>query len=310
MRAPSTRGGETGYLCRMGAVDIVVNLYTEREAAENSLGIDANFLGQIRFPEELRRGVSVAQYLAKMDQAGVERSFLAAARAGDRRERDSREVPYERVHEVCRAHPGRFSGLAGIDPFRGMEGVRELERAVRDYGFVGAHLYPHHFELAPDHAKYYPYYAKCCELGIPIMMQVGQSLVYQQGRRRRSVGRPIALDAVACDFPELTLIGIHIGIPWTDEMIAMAWKHPNVYIGTDAYAPRYWPPQLVHYLDTYGREKVMFGTDWPVVDPVRALREIETLDIRPEAKALLLGDNARRVFKLGAAPASARAASA
>lgn len=282
----------------MRAIDIVVNLYTEREAGENSLGIDAQFLEQIRFPEELRRGVPVAKYLELMDRAGVERSFLAAARAGDRRERDSKEVPYERVHEVCRAHPGRFSGLAGIDPFRGMAGVRELEQGVREFGFVGAHLYPHHFELAPDHAKYYPYYAKCCELDVPIMMQVGQNLIYQNDRRRRSVGRPITLDAVACDFPELKLIGIHIGTPWAEEMIAMAWKHANVFIGTDAYAPKYWPPALVHYINTYGREKVMFGTDWPVVDPVRAMREIEELGIRPEAKPYLLRENAVRVFKL------------
>lgn len=282
----------------MKAIDIVVNLYTEREAAENSLGIDADFLAQIRFPPELARGVPVAKYLESMDKAGVERSFLAAARAGDGRETDSKSVPYERVHEVCQAHPGRFSGLAGIDPFRGMAGVRELERAVRDYGFIGAHLYPHHFELAPDHAKYYPYYAKCVELDIPIMMQVGQNLIYQKVRRRRSVGRPITLDAVACDFPELKLVGIHIGIPWAEEMIAMAWKHENVFIGTDAYAPKYWPPALVHYINTYGREKVMFGTDWPVVDPVRAIREIDELGIRPEAKPYLLRENAARVFKL------------
>ena len=99
-------------------------------------------------------------------------------------------------------------------------------------------------------------------------------------------------------FPELKLIGIHIGIPWAEEMIAMAWKHKNVFIGTDAYAPKYWPPALVHYLNTYGREKVMFGTDWPVVDPVRAIREIDELGIRPEAKPFLLRENARRVFKL------------
>ena len=101
----------------MGAIDIVVNLYTAREAGENSLGIDPEFLDKIRFPEELRRGVPVERYLAGMDKAGVERSFLIAARAGDRRERDSKEVPYERVHEVCRAHPDRSSAVreGGLD---------------------------------------------------------------------------------------------------------------------------------------------------------------------------------------------------
>ena len=179
-----------------------------------------------------------------------------------------------------------------------MQGLRDLERAVKDYGFVGAHLYPHWFGLAPDHAKYYPYYAKCCELDIPIMMQVGHNLIYSRDRRLPSVGRPICLDQVAIDFPELKLLGIHIGIPWTDEMISMAWKHENVFIGVDAYAPKHWPQQLVHYLDTYGRHKVLFGTDWPVIDPERAVSEIAALKLRPDSQAMLMRDNALRVFRL------------
>ena len=125
----------------------------------------------------------------------------------------------------------------------------------------------------------------------------------------RSVGRPITLDQVACDFPELKLLGIHIGVPWTDEMIAMAWKHENVFIGVDAYAPKHWPAQLVHYLNTYGRDKVLFGSDWPVIDPERMVREIAAMELRPEARRLLMRDNALRVFRLpGACADAARAA--
>jgi len=281
-----------------GAIDIVCNLFTETEVREGRTGIDQHFLDQVRFPTELRAGVSVAAYLNKMDAAGVEHSLLIAVRAGDLRVQGSFEITYARVREVCAAHPTRFSGLAGVDPYRGMQGLRDLEHAVREYGFVGAHLYPHWFGLAPDHAKYYPYYAKCCELDVPIMMQVGHNLIYQRDRRLASVGRPICLDQVAIDFPELKLIGIHIGIPWTDEMISMAWKHEHVYIGSDAYAPKYWPASFVHYLDSYGQDKVLFGTDWPVVDPERALREINALGLRPESKRKLLRDNALRVFRL------------
>lgn len=281
-----------------GAIDIVVNLFTEQEVRLGQTGIDDDFMTQVRIPDAMRRGVSIREYLAKMDRAGIERSLLVAVRAGDLRVKGSFEIPYERVHQVCREHPDRFSGLAGVDPTRGMQGLRELERAVREYGFVGAHLYPHWFELAPDHARHYPYYAKCCELDIPIMMQVGQNLIYQRDRRLPSVGRPITLDRVAIDFPELRLIGIHIGYPWTDEMISMAWKHQNVFIGADAYAPKHWPKQLVHYVNSYGREKVMFGTDWPVIDPERAAHEIETLELRPESMQMLTRGNALRVFKL------------
>jgi len=280
------------------SIDIVVNLFTAKEIANKQVGIDQDFMAQIRMPPDMRKGVSIPQYIAKMDRAGIDRSLLLAVRAGDLRMKGSFEIPYQRVHEVCKKYPDRFSGLAGVDPYRGMQGLRDLERAVKDYGFVGAHLYPHWFGLAPDHAKYYPYYAKCCELDIPIMMQVGHNLIYQRDRRLPSVGRPISLDQVAIDFPELKLLGIHIGIPWTDEMISMAWKHENVFIGVDAYAPKHWPQQLVHYLNTYGRHKVLFGTDWPVIDPERAVAEIDALDLRPEAKAMLMRDNALRVFRL------------
>jgi uncharacterized protein len=283
-----------------GAIDIVANLFTPREVVEGRTGLDETFKEQVRMPAAIRGGVEVEDYIARMDRAGIERSLLVAVRAGDLMVRGSFEITYERVHEVCATYPTRFSGLAGIDPTRGMAGLRELEVAVRDYGFVGAHLYPHWFGLAPDHARYYPYYAKCCELDIPIMMQVGQNLVYSRERRLPSVGRPITLDQVAIDFPELKLIGIHIGVPWTSEMIAMAWKHPNVFIGMDAYAPRHWPADMVHYLDSYGRGKVMFGTDWPVIDPERAMTEVAGLSLRPAARHALLRDTARQVFRLPA----------
>lgn len=279
-------------------IDIVCNPFTAREIEKGQTGFDKTFMEQVRMPEAMRKGVSLEDYIAKMDRAGIARSLLIAVRAGDRRMEGSAEIPYEQVAGYCRTHPDRFSGLAGVDPFRGMEGVRELEFAVRELGFVGAHLYPHWFALAPDHAKYYPYYAKCCELDIPIMMQVGQNLVYNRSQAHPSVARPICLDQVAIDFPELKLIGIHIGVPWTDEMIAMAWKHANVYIGGDAYAPKYWPPQFVHYLNTYGQDKVMFGTDWPVIDPERAVAELGELEIRPGPLAKLMRDNARKVFRL------------
>jgi predicted TIM-barrel fold metal-dependent hydrolase len=292
----------------MGSIDIVVNLFTAREIANKQVGIDRDFMAQIRMPPQMRKGVSIPQYIRKMDKSGIDRALLVAVRAGDLRMKGSFEISYQRVHEVCQQHPDRFSGLAGVDPYRGMQGLRDLEQAVKEYGFVGAHLYPHWFGLAPDHAKYYPYYAKCCELDIPIMMQVGHNLIYQRDRRLPSVGRPICLDQVAIDFPELKLLGIHIGIPWTDEMISMAWKHQNVYIGVDAYAPKHWPRQLVHYLDTYGRHKVLFGTDWPVIDPERAVAEIDALGLRPESKAMLMRDNALRVFRLPESPGSKRAA--
>jgi len=224
--------------------------------------------------------------------------FLIAVKSGSVHHRIHRRISYEHVAEVVRQRPDRFSGLAGVDPTEGMAGLRELERAVKELGFVGAHLYPHWFEMAPDHARYYPIYAKCCELGVPIQMQVGNCLRYSEERPLRSVGRPITLDAIACDFPELKLVGIHIGWPWVEEMIAMAWKHPNVYIGSDAYAPKHWTPAFVRYIDSWGMRKVIFGTDFPVIDSERARAEIEELGLRPEAMRRFLRDNVIDLYGL------------
>ncbi|MDX2221722.1 MAG: amidohydrolase family protein [Rhodospirillaceae bacterium] len=280
-----------------GYIDIVCNFYVPEMIAQGRTGMDDVFRSQVRMAEHVRTGVSIPDYLKRMDAAGIERSLLIATRAGDLRVKGSYEIPYAAVAEACRKHPDRFSGLAGIDTTRGMQGLRDLDHAVRNLGFVGAHWYPHWFATPPDAAQIYPYYAKCCELDIPIMMQVGHNLIYSRHRRLPSVGRPILLDQVAIDFPELVLIGIHIGVPWTDEMISMCWKHENVYTAGDAYAPKHWPKSYVHYANTYGKHKVLFGTDWPVIEPERAVREIDELGFRPDAKQLLMRDNALRIFK-------------
>ena len=281
-----------------GYIDIVCNVFTPQTVREERTGIDDEFKRQVRMPEDMRNGVSIEDYLAKMDRSGIARSLLVAVRAGDLNVRGSFEVPYDYVREICQHHPERFSGLAGVDPTRGMQGLGDLEVAVREHGFVGAHWYPHWFAMPPNAPQIYPYYAKCCELDIPIMMQVGHNLIYSRERRLPSVDNPILLDQVAIDFPELRLIGIHIGIPWTEEMISMCWKHENVFTAGDAYAPRYWPEQYVHYANTYGRHKVMFGTDWPVIDPERAVAEVATLDLKVETTSMLMRDNALRVFRL------------
>ncbi|RME63400.1 MAG: hypothetical protein D6782_10345, partial [Alphaproteobacteria bacterium] len=122
------------------------------------------------------------------------------------------------------------------------------------------------------------------------------NLIYSRDVRLPSVARPILLDQVAIDFPELDLIGIHVGVPWTDEMIAMAWKHERVFIGIDAYAPRHLPASLVHYMNSYGSHKVLFGTDWPVIAPARAMAELRALDLRPDAYRRIVRENALRVF--------------
>ena len=283
-----------------GFIDIVVNMHTPevyRDRKKKGGGVDEAFRKQTRSGSVIQ-GVSIENYLKKMDEAGIERSLLIATRNGDLNVRGSYHLPYETVAEVCRKHPDRFSGLAGIDPTLGVKQLKELEYAVKELKFVGAHYYPHWFDMAPDHPYVFPIYGKCAELDIPIMMQVGHNLIYQSYRRLPSIGRPICLDRVAILYPELRLIGIHLGVPWFHEMISMAWKHQNVFIGGDAYAPKHWPPEMVQFANTYGQDKFMFGTDWPVIDPVRAVSDVRELNFRDEPFRKIMGDTARRVFKL------------
>ena len=279
------------------AIDIVCGLWTEEAIATRPGWQEQFFAGKMKSKANMQ-GVTLEQQLALMAEAGIERAFLFAPKVGRKGLPGSFHVPYEMVARAVEKYPRRFYGMAGIDPYEGMNGVRALEDAVRNMGFIGAHLYPHWYDLAPDHARYYPFYAKCCELGVPIQMQVGQSMVYSKEAPMRSVGRPITLDGVACDFPELKLIGIHVGIPWVDEMIAMAWKHDNVYIGSDAHSPKFWPQAFVNYINTYGQEKVLFGTDFPVLGFKRTMDEIDGLALRPDSRRKFLRDNALRVYGL------------
>jgi predicted TIM-barrel fold metal-dependent hydrolase len=279
------------------AIDAVVNIRTAEALA---LQPDRRkfYVDKMRVKEETFDGISLEAMLARMDAAGIERSFLIAARVGVKHHPACYHVPYELVADAVQKYPARFSGLAGVDPTEGMAGVRALEKAVREYGFIGAHTYPHWYELAPDHARYYPFYAKCVELDIPIQMQVGQSMIYDPTYPRRSVGRPISIDAIACDFPELKVVGIHVGIPWTDEMIAMAWKHANVYIGCDAHRPTYWPESFIKFMNSYGQDKVIFGTDFPVLDFERTRADFEAITLKPEVKRKVLRENALRLYRL------------
>jgi predicted TIM-barrel fold metal-dependent hydrolase len=282
----------------ISAIDVVCNIFTDEVKQYRPKNRDAFYQGKMKVDDQTMRGVSLKEMIRRMDAAGTEKAFLIAAKVGPIGHPSCYHLPYELVAKAVEQYPDRFYGLAGVDPTEGMDGVRKLEHAVKDLGFVGAHSYPHWFELPPNHRRYYPFYAKCVELGVPIQLQVGQSMIYAADYPRRSVGRPITLDDVACDFPELILIGIHVGIPWTEEMISMAWKHPNVYIGSDAHSPKYWPQSFVHYIKTYGQDKVLFGTDFPVLDFERTRTEIEALDLPEQSKRKFLRDNAIRVYRL------------
>jgi uncharacterized protein len=280
------------------SIDAVANLFTPEVVASRPEWTRGFHLKKNRLPSAIVEGTSVPEMLEMMDRCGIERALLIAARLGRRGLPGSWELAPEKIAEVIAAHPDRFSGLFGINPYDSLAGLRELEEMVKHHGFVGAHLYPHWFERSPDDAFFYPFYTKCAELGIPVQIQVGYSRVYSPEQRVPSVDHPIALDRIACHIPELKIVGIHIGWPWTDEMISVADKHENVYIGTDRYPPSRWPTELVDYLSGPGMEKVIFGTDFPVVPYETVRTELDELGLSPVVEEHLMSLNARALYGL------------
>jgi hypothetical protein len=147
----------------------------------------------------------------------------------------------------------------------------------------------------PTDRCYYPLYAKCVELDVAFQTQVGHTGPLYPSE----TGRPLYIDEVALDFPELRIVCGHIGWPWTEEMIAVAWKHKNVFIDTSAHLPKHFPERLVYWMQRQLQDKVMYASDYPLVPFDRILSQVdEHLKLSPEVKQKFLRDNARRAFKL------------
>lgn len=237
---------------------------------------------------QLEAGLTAPQLVEAMDAAGIERLLLTAwTRPG------VNVAANDRIAEFIRHDPQRFVGVAAVDLERPVAAVRELDRAVRQLGFKALRVIPWLWKLPPNDRLYYPLYVKCVELGVPFCTQVGHTGPLMPSE----TGRPIPyIDEIALTFPELKIVGGHIGYPWTDEMIALAWKHENVFIDTSAYLPRYYPPQLLHFMNTYGQDKVLFGTNFPMLSLSTCAQQALALELKPDTMRKFLGDNARRVF--------------
>jgi predicted TIM-barrel fold metal-dependent hydrolase len=228
--------------------------------------------------------------IAAMDAGGIDYGLISAWHGPE-----GALISNDEVAAFTAAHPDRLGGLAAVDLRDPVGAVRELRRCVTELGFKGLRVIPWLWGWPPNDRRYYPLFATCVELGIPFCTQVGHT-----GPLRSSEpGRPIPyIDDVALDFPDLVIVAGHIGYPWTEEMVALARKYPNVFIDTSAYTARRYPPELVRYLQRDGRKKVMFGTNWPMLSPEAALEHLDDLELEPDACRRFLSENARTVFKL------------
>jgi predicted TIM-barrel fold metal-dependent hydrolase len=256
-----------------------------------------NSPGELKCQVEAAWGDAFAsgeELIAAMDAAGVQTVLATDLLAWSyrRQERFAADMT-EQIAELARRHPGRVHGLADYDPLHIKPSLEKLEEDVTRRGFVGVYVHVYGYDIGLDHRKMYPLYAKCDELGIPVAMQVGHVLEAMPSEH----GRPMQLDRIACDFPDLTIVGTHTGWPWVDEMIAVASKWPNVYLNLSAWLPKYFGPSLVQFIRSKtGAEKVLFGSNglpW-----TRYLDQMTGLEIPPDRLAKILSQNAKRIYRI------------
>lgn len=232
----------------------------------------------------------VSLTIQSMDAANISRSLISAWVAPR-----NVMISNDEVHQFVSEYPDRLIGVGSVDISKPMQAVAEIRRCINELGFKAIRVLPWLWELPPTHRLFYPVYAACCELGVPFCTQIGHTGPLMSSE----VGRPIYLDRVALDFPELVIVGGHIGYPWTEEAIAVATKHTNVYIDTSAYTAKRYPPELVRFLQTNGKDKVLFGSNYPMISPAKALADLEALSLDQETLNNFLHANAQRVFNLG-----------
>jgi uncharacterized protein len=228
--------------------------------------------------------------LAAMDAAQIDIALLSAwyGPEGDL-------VTNQEVADQIATAPTRFRGLASADITDPMSAVRELRRYVDGETFVGVRIVPWLWNLPPNDRRYYPIYATCVELGVPLCTQIGHT-----GPLRRSeVGRMIPyLEDVLLDFPELVIVGGHVGFPWLDELTTLTIKFPNFYVDTSAYALHRLPSAFIEWMKGVGKKRVMFGTNWPMLSPSQCLQGLASLELTETQERDFLTQNAKRVFGL------------
>lgn len=224
-----------------------------------------------------------------MKQANVDTAMISAWYAPE-----GALISNEEVLGFVEQYPDLFVGMVSVDIRNPVEAVRTVRKYVKEHGFKAVRIVQWLWELPCTHALYYPVLAECAELGVPICLQVGHT-----GPLRSSEsGRPAHIERIALDFPDLKIVCGHIGYPWHIEMIACATKFENVFIDTSAYKPNRYPEELVKFMKTNGKNKVMFGTNFPMITPQACLEKLDMLELDEEVKELFLHKNAERIFGL------------
>lgn len=246
-------------------------------------------------------------FIALLDEAGIDKILFHAK---DVETTFNRKLGNDLVHATCQGAPDRILFSASVDPHKGQTALDELEHAVHTLGAVEVNFQLFELKLYADDPIMKPIYERLSEWGIPVGLHTGINF---SDSLPMEFGHPTRLDRIACEFPDLKIIATPPGFPWILELIAVAWRHPNVHIGTGPVRPKYlgkpgtgWEP-LITYGNNVLQDKLIFGTSWPLLPLKRSIEELRALPIKPEVAEKWLGGNLARLLGARiAAPAGER----
>jgi predicted TIM-barrel fold metal-dependent hydrolase len=250
-------------------------------------------------PKIRKLTMSIENFVDQLDKMGVEKAVIF--NLDEETPSGIAGLPNDYYANIVKKFPGKFIGFAGIDPLKKTKALKEIRRSY-ELGLRGVAIRPFMFKIAPTNKKMYPIYSTCVELDIPIWFHI--SINYSTNTME--VERPIYLDVVAQDFPELKIIAGHGGWPWVNEMIAVAWRNPNIYIDIASYLPKYlgmkgtgWET-LMHFGNSVLQDKILFGSTWLFMGmSIKQLAdEVMKLPLKEAVKAKWLYYNAARLFKI------------
>lgn len=288
------------------AIDIHTHATVSTRNPPDEVAIAFDAAMQAYFKEKMPRPT-----IAETAEYYRERNMMAVIFTVDcERANGQVRISNEEVAEEAAEHQDVLIPFASIDPLRGKMGVREARRLIKDYGVRGFKFHPSQQEFYPNDRAAYTLYEAIAEAGLPAIFHSGQTGV---GARMRGGGGvrlkysdPMFLDDVAVDFPDMPIVIAHPSFPWQENALAVATHKPQVYIDLSGWSPKYFPPILIQYANTILKDKMLFGSDFPVITPDRWLEDFNKIGIREEVKPLILRENAIRLLGLDKDPVYGR----
>jgi len=280
-------------------VAIDVHTHAERNAGEPQDPVTTELLdAAARYfggsPEQ-PTAQEVADYYRERRMAAI--VFIVDDEAGMGR----RRLGNDEVLAAAEANPDVLIPFGSVDPHKGKLGVREAHELI-DRGVRGFKFHPNTQAFSPDDRAFYPLYETIAEAGLIALFHSGTTGIGAGmpggGGVKLKYSNPMLVDDVAADLPELDIILAHPSFPWQEEALAVATQKPNVYIDLSGWSPKYFPEILVQYINTRLKDKMLFGSDYPLITPDRWLADFEKLPIRDEVRPLVLKENAARLLGL------------